>query len=109
MQKAVTLNRYFCLMEVNETLIDKLANLAKLEFDPVQKQQIKTDLQQMIHFINKLEEVNTDDVLPLLHINDNVNVMRNDFVEVNINQGEALNNAPVQDGTFFKVPKVIKK
>lgn len=109
MQKAVLLNRYFCLMEVNDALIDKLANLAKLDFDPAEKQQIKNDLQKMIRFIDKLEEVNTLNIAPLLHIGDNVNVLREDVVQGNLSKEKALKNAPVQDGSFFKVPKVIKK
>ncbi len=96
-------------MEVNNILIDKLANLARLEFDATEKQEIKNDLQRMIQFIHKLEEVNTKDVAPLLHINDNLNVMREDVVEANTSKEEALKNASVQDGSFFKVPKVIKK
>lgn len=109
MLNAVALIRYFCLMEVNDALIDKLANLAKLEFDPSEKEQIKNDLQKMITFINKLQEVNTDNVAPLLHIGDNVNVLREDVAETVINKEAALKNASQQDGSFFKVPKVIKK
>ena len=109
MLNAVALIRYLCLMEVNDALIDKLANLAKLEFDPSEKEQIKNDLQKMITFINKLQEVNTDNVAPLLHIGDNVNVLREDVAETVINKEAALKNASQQDGSFFKVPKVIKK
>ena len=109
MQKAVLLNRYFCLMEVNDALIDKLANLAKLDFDPVEKQQIKKDLQKMIKFIDILEKVDTLNISALLHIGDNVNVLREDVVQGNLSKEDALKNASVQGGSFFKVPKVIKK
>jgi aspartyl-tRNA(Asn)/glutamyl-tRNA(Gln) amidotransferase subunit C len=109
MPNPIVLNRYFCLMEVNDTLIDKLANLAKLSFNEKEKQDIKNDLQKMIGFINKLQEVNTENVEPLLHMTSNINVMRDDKAEQTISKKEALKNAPANDGTFFKVPKVIKK
>ncbi|MEO5943622.1 MAG: Asp-tRNA(Asn)/Glu-tRNA(Gln) amidotransferase subunit GatC [Ferruginibacter sp.] len=109
MLNPIVLNRYFCYMEVNDTLVDKLANLAKLSFNEKEKQDIKNDLQKMIGFINKLQEVNTQNVEPLLHMTGNTNVMRDDKAEQTISNEEALKNAPANDGIFFKVPKVIKK
>lgn len=100
---------YFCLMEVNNELVDKLAHLARLQFDDVEKAAIKTDLQRMIQFVEKLNELDTSGVAPLLHMSDNVNVLREDEVKGSIERTEGLKNAPVQDGVFFKVPKVIKK
>ena len=96
-------------MEVNDALIDKLANLAKLKFDAREKDEIKSDLQKMIAFVEKLNELDTTDVKPLLHMTDEVNVLREDAVKGSIPRSEALKNAPSHDGQFFKVPKVIKK
>ncbi len=100
---------YFCLMEVNDTLVDKLAHLARLSFDDEQKQSIKADLQRMIQFVEKLNELDTTGVDPLLHMSDNINVLREDIVSGSIATSEGLKNAPLHDGTFFKVPKVISK
>lgn len=96
-------------MEVNDLLVEKLATLARLSFDEQEKLEIKADLQQMISFIEKLQEVNTDGVEPLLHMSGNTNILREDIVRGSITREEALKNAPDADGTFFKVPKVIKK
>ncbi len=96
-------------MEVNDLLVEKLATLARLSFDDQEKLEIKADLQQMISFIEKLQEVNTDGVIPLLHMSSNINMLRDDIVKGSITREEALRNAPDADGTFFKVPKVIKK
>lgn len=96
-------------MEVNDELVDKLANLARLQFNETEKQGIKTDLQKMIQFVEKLNELDTKGVEPLLHMSDAVNVLRDDEVKGSIERSEGLKNAPVQDGAFFKVPKVIKK
>ena len=96
-------------MEVNDLLIDNLAKLSHLSFSEQERKEIKADLQEMISFIEKLKEVNTDGVAPLLHMSSNVNILRDDIVQGSISRDEALKNAPDTDGTFFKVPKVIKK
>ena len=57
-------------MEVNDALVDKLANLARLQFNEEEKEIIKKDLQRMIAFVDKLNELNTDGVEPVLHMSD---------------------------------------
>lgn len=96
-------------MIVNDELIEKLAQLSHLHFDESEKENIKSDLQRMIAFIDKLNEVNTEGIEPLLHMSDNADHYRDDIVQGTISREEALKNAPDHDGTFFKVPKVIKK
>ena len=100
---------YICRMNVNDELVDKLANLARLQFNAEEKEEIKNDLQKMIGFIDKLNELDTTGVEPLLHMSDNVNVLREDEVSGMISREDALKNAPFHDDEFFKVPKVIKK
>jgi aspartyl-tRNA(Asn)/glutamyl-tRNA(Gln) amidotransferase subunit C len=96
-------------MEVNDLLVENLAKLARLRFDEQEKSEIRADLQQMISFIEKLNEVNTEGVQPLLHMSTNTNILREDIVSGSISREEGFKNAPDADGTFFKVPKVIKK
>lgn len=96
-------------MEVNDALVDNLANLARLRFSAEEKELIKKDLQRMIHFVDKLNELDTEGVEPLLHMTDAVNILREDIVQGSISREEGLKNAPDTDGVFFKVPKVISK
>ena len=96
-------------MEVNEALVDKLANLARLNFDAAAKEEIRNDLQKMIQFVEKLNEVDTTGVEPLLHMSGNVNILRADEVKGSIPREAGLQNAAIHDEQFFKVPKVIKK
>ncbi len=96
-------------MEVNDILIDKIAHLARLQFNDVEKISITNDLQKMIAFVDKLNELDTTGVAPLLHMSNNINKLRADEIKGIISRAEALKNAPMQDGTFFKVPKVIVK
>ena len=94
-------------MLVTDELVEKLANLAKLRFNDEEKAEIRSDLQQMITFVEKLKEVNFDGVEPMMHMSTEVNVLRDDEVKGSITRGEALQNAPLHDDKYFKVPKVI--
>jgi aspartyl-tRNA(Asn)/glutamyl-tRNA(Gln) amidotransferase subunit C len=96
-------------MEVNDKLIDDLANLARLEFNAAEKAEIRTDLQRMIRFVEKLGELDTAGVEPLLHLSPETDVLRDDIPGGSAGRSEALSNAPATDGTYFKVPKVIRK
>jgi aspartyl-tRNA(Asn)/glutamyl-tRNA(Gln) amidotransferase subunit C len=99
-------------MEVNDALVDKIAKLARLQFGstaPNSLGGIKQDLQRMIQFADKLNELDTTGVEPLLHVTNNVNILRADVVSGSISREAGLKNAPLHDGQFFKVPKVIKK
>ena len=95
-------------MEVNDAMIEKLAHLSRLKFNDTEKEEIKHDLQRMIAFVEKLNELDLEGVEPLIHMSDEINVLREDVVEGSIGREEALKNAPLHDEQFFKVPKVIK-
>jgi aspartyl-tRNA(Asn)/glutamyl-tRNA(Gln) amidotransferase subunit C len=96
-------------MQVNDALIDNLSNLARLEFSREEKEDIKKDLRRMIEFVEKLGELDTTGVEPLLHMSPAINVLREDTPGSSVTREEALANAPATDGTYFKVPKVIRK
>lgn len=95
-------------MEVSDAMIEKLAHLARLQFREDEKQEIRTDLQRMIAFVEKLNELDLDGVEPLLHMSTEVNVLREDEAQGAVSREEALKNAPHHDEQFFKVPKVIR-
>jgi aspartyl-tRNA(Asn)/glutamyl-tRNA(Gln) amidotransferase subunit C len=96
-------------MEVNEALVNKLAHLSRLQFNETEKEEIRNDLQRMIVFVDKLNELDLDGVEPLLFMSEEVNVLREDEIKGSISREEALKNAPLHDEQFFKVPKLIKK
>lgn len=96
-------------MEITNQTVDKLANLAMLQFNETEKDAIRNDLEKMIGFIEQLEKIDTKGVEPLLHITDAVNVLRADELKGSISREEALLNAPAKDEQFFTVPKVLKK
>lgn len=96
-------------MQVNDALIDKLSRLAMLDFEAAEREELKTDLQKMIGFVDKLKELDTTGVEPLLHITAEAAILREDVAGNMLTREEALQNAPLHDAGFFLVPKVIKK
>lgn len=95
-------------MEISDKLVDHLSNLAKLEFNASEKEAIKNDLSKMTDFMEKMDEVNTEDVAPLLFMTHEINVLREDEPKVTITKEEALKNAPQKDSDYFRVPKVLQ-
>ncbi len=94
-------------MKIDEKTVDHLANLAKLEFNKEDKAEIISDLNKMLSFVETLNELNTDNIDPLIHISDEVNNLRDDIPAEGVSQSEGLKNAPNKDAYYFKVPKVI--
>ncbi|MGB1039527.1 MAG: Asp-tRNA(Asn)/Glu-tRNA(Gln) amidotransferase subunit GatC [Flavobacteriales bacterium] len=96
-------------MEITDEMIDKLAKLAKLQFKDEQKENIKQDLSKIIAFVDKIEEMDTENVEPLIHINQEFNVLREDEVKETISQAQALKNAPSKDSDYVKIATVLSK
>ena len=96
-------------MEIDDKIVDKIASLSKLSFSGEQKEAIKSDMNKMLNFMGKLEEVDTEDVDSLIHMTNEVNILRADDAISDITQKEALQPAPKKDSTYFKIPKVLTK
>jgi aspartyl-tRNA(Asn)/glutamyl-tRNA(Gln) amidotransferase subunit C len=96
-------------MKITNKLIQDIAALAKLEFDEKSAEKMKVDLEKIIRFMDKLSEVDTDGVEPLIYLSEEVNVLREDEIKATISQVEALKNAPEKDSDYFKVPTILKK
>ncbi len=96
-------------MEINKDIINKLADLAKLDFTEEEKVHLEKDMSQIISFFEKMNEVNTDNVEPLIFMTDEENILRADEPKHVITHQEALLNAPAKDSDYFKVPKFLDK
>lgn len=96
-------------MKIDNETVDKIAHLARLEYQNEAKEQIIKDMNNMLGFIDKLNELDTSNVEPLIYMSNEVNALREDEVKQVITQDEALKNAPKHDSDYFKVPKVIEK
>ncbi|MBK6836684.1 MAG: Asp-tRNA(Asn)/Glu-tRNA(Gln) amidotransferase subunit GatC [Bacteroidetes bacterium] len=96
-------------MNIDTKIVDEVAHLARLEFDEKAKEEIIGDMNRMLSFVDKLSELDTSNVEPLIYMTDEVNVMRDDEPVVTITQEDALKNAPKRDSDYYKAPKVIEQ
>lgn len=96
-------------MKLTPELVDHLADLSRLHFTDETKKEIQQDLQKMVVFVEKLSELNTTGIQPMLHMGQTFNVLRADEVRGSVNRATALQNAPGASDLFFRVPKVIRK
>lgn len=94
-------------MKIDESLILKLEQLARLELSASERNRLREELNRILEMVEKLEELDTEGVDPLVYVNEDVNVFREDKVHGQIDRQLALKNAPAQDGEYFQVPKVI--
>ncbi len=96
-------------MKIDKVLISKLEKLSRLELSEQERDGIQKDLNEILSMVEKLNEVNTDNVEPLIHISEEEHVLREDEIKHQLSREEALKNAPKQKDGYFLVPKVIEK
>jgi aspartyl-tRNA(Asn)/glutamyl-tRNA(Gln) amidotransferase subunit C len=96
-------------MHIDKETVDKIAHLARLELTEAEKERSIEELSEILTFMAKLNELDTDGVEPLIYMNDDVNVLRKDEIIQEMTREEALLNAPLKTEEYFKVSKVIQK
>lgn len=96
-------------MEVNNKLIQDIAKLSKLKFDSSAEGKMIEDMGKILSFVDKLNEIDTAGVEPLIYMSEEVNVLREDEINSEVSQKDALKNAPQKDSDYFKVPTILKK
>ncbi|WP_304068596.1 Asp-tRNA(Asn)/Glu-tRNA(Gln) amidotransferase subunit GatC [Pedobacter glucosidilyticus] len=96
-------------MKIDKETVDKIAHLARLVLTEEEKNRSIEELSEILSFMEKLGELDTTGVEPLIYMNEHVNVLRPDEVIQEISREEALSNAPLKNEAYFKVSKVIEK
>jgi len=96
-------------MTIDKETVEKVAHLARLELAEDEKEKMIADMSKILGFMDKLNEINTSGVEPLVYMTTELNVTREDVVKQEITHKEALQNAPKHDGNYFLVSKVIEK
>ncbi|MES2427215.1 MAG: Asp-tRNA(Asn)/Glu-tRNA(Gln) amidotransferase subunit GatC [Bacteroidota bacterium] len=94
-------------MNIDSETVDKIAHLARLELAETEKQEMIGDMNKILDFMAKLNEINTSGVEPLVYLSDEVNVFREDVVKNQVTVEEGLKNSPKHDDKYFLVAKVI--
>jgi len=94
-------------MSVTSKDVAYIADLARLRFNDEETLVMTSELNNILHYIEKLNEVDTEGVEPLSSIHDQINVLREDVELQSLSSDAVLKNAPQREDRFFKVPKVI--
>ena len=93
--------------KITEDMIDNIAILSKLDLTDNEREKAKEDMDKMLDFIDKMNELDTDGIEPLSHVFPINNVFREDII-VNEDDSEAmLRNAPDKDVGCYRVPKTV--
>lgn len=95
-------------MNIDRASLDKIAHLARLEFDEQDAQKMMDDMTAIVSWVEQLNEVPTDGVEPLTTMSHEINALREDHVQPALDRAEALRQAPQHDGQHFRVPKVLE-
>ncbi len=94
-------------MAVSKADVEYIATLARLSFSDDEKEAMTHDLNEILNYVEKLNELDTEAIEPLSNMGDRTNVLREDVPKASISNQDALKNAPDSQDRFFKVPKVI--
>ena len=95
-------------MKITKSEVEHVARLARLELTEEEKARMLAQLDSILRYMEKLNELDTRDVEPTSHVLPIVNVMREDELRPCLSQEEALANAPDRYDVFFRVPKIIE-
>jgi aspartyl-tRNA(Asn)/glutamyl-tRNA(Gln) amidotransferase subunit C len=95
-------------MKIDKESIKKIAHLARLEFDESSAEKMSKDMSQILDWVEKLNELDTEGVEPLTTMSSEVNDMREDKVGNHLGHEAGLKNAPKRDSDYFRVPKVLE-
>ncbi len=94
-------------MGIDEKVVDYVAQLSRIRLEGPEKQRLAEQLGRIVAYVEKLKELDTDDVEPLAHPLETTNVFRDDKEKESLSVDEALRNAPDKGNGFFQVPAVI--
>ena len=89
--------------------VEHVARLARLELSDPEKERMRSQLDAILTYIDKLRQLNTDNVEPTSHAIPMVNVMREDEVRPYWPTGDMLANVPEREGDFVRVPRIIEE
>lgn len=94
-------------MKISEEEVLHVAHLARLNLAKDELVKMTGQLDDILSYVEKLDELNTESVLPTTHVFAVSNAFREDEVKPSLSQAEAVENGPQQDGEMFQVPRVI--
>lgn len=94
-------------MKVNKETLLQIAHLSRLHLETSEEAALIQDLNKILDWVDKLKELDTDQVEPLRHMSEAINQLRPDKAQMSLSREKALQLAPSHNDAYFKVPKVI--
>ena len=95
-------------MAVDENTVKRIAFLARLKVHEDKLNATKDEFNKILDWMAELNEVNTDDVEPLISVNEQTLRLRDDGVSDGNQRDAVLKNAPSAEFDYFSVPKVVE-
>ncbi|MFW6279929.1 MAG: Asp-tRNA(Asn)/Glu-tRNA(Gln) amidotransferase subunit GatC [Planctomycetota bacterium] len=95
-------------MAITDKQVEYVAHLSRLELSGEETSTFSRQLDEILKSIEKLNELDTEDVEPLVHMSPRSGVMRADEISESLSREEALSNAPSRKRGHFKVPSIIE-
>jgi len=96
-------------MKIDKNTVYKVADLARIEIKDNEVDTLTQEMNKILTFMEKLNELDTDGVEPLVYMNEEANVWREDIAKNEISVADGLKNAALHNESFFLVPKIIEK
>lgn len=96
-------------MVIDKETVIKVADLARIEIKDQEISGLTAEMNKILTFMEKLNEIDTTGVKPLVYMNEEVNVWREDIAKQEITVADGLKNAAKHNESYFFVPKIIEK
>jgi len=95
--------------KITEEEVKKIASLSRLSLTEDELQKRTEDMNNILNYMDSLNEINTDNVKELNNVHDMNASLRSDSSDDSLNQQDILNNSPSSNGDYIKVPLTVKK
>lgn len=95
-------------MKLDKETLQKIAHLARLNFEEKAEANMLDSMSEILTWVEKLNEIDTENVAPLIHMSHEINILREDVATQPLDHDRGLKNAPAKDSDYFRVPKVLE-
>lgn len=96
------------MSKISKEEVLKLSQLSNIAIDDLTAENMQKELEELINFFNKLDEVDTSELDPTYQVSGNINVMREDQrIDYNVSSQQLVNLSDEQQDGSLKVPRVL--